>query len=209
MRKGTVVRLKGFRLLAFLSNNSILVILTLLFVIGVTLGTFTCQKVSLLQTLSEGYLQAFTGRRSNPSFLPLFLHSFMSSMLLMFLCFALGTSIFGMVLSPLFFAARGLLYGSVTALLYSTYSVKGIAYNAVLVLPSALFFILALLLAVRESVKFSMMILKITFPSTGGGDLSSDFGNYCGRYLVLSALVLLSALIDALISCGFAEKFVL
>ena len=207
MRKGTVIRLKGYKIVEFFSSNYILVILTLLFFLGLLFGTLSGNRFEFLQTLSNRYLESFAAKRSQASFLSLTTHSFLTSMLLLFLCFALGTSMFGIILTPLALMLRGIFYGSVSALLYSQYAVKGIAFNAVIVLPAALFSIIALLLAARESIQFSLMIAKYSLPSASSGNLSADFGNYCGRYLVLTLIILLSAVVDGLVSCTFAGNF--
>ncbi|MBQ7726899.1 MAG: stage II sporulation protein M, partial [Clostridia bacterium] len=156
---------------------------------------------------SESYLQTFIAKRTDPTFWPLLFHSFLTSLFILFLSFALGTSMLGVVLSPILLLIRGFLYGSVAALLYRTYAVKGIAFHAVLILPAAFFLIIALLLAARESVQFSLQIAKISLPASSAGDLSADFANFCGRYLVLSGLVFLSAVTDAAMSCAFADHF--
>ena len=109
----------------------------------------------------------------------------------------------GVVLVPVAAVLRGIIYGGVSAFLYSQYTVKGIAFNAVLIIPSAFVFVIALLLASRESVRFSLLIARISLPATPAVNLSYDFKNYCGRYLLISLIALASALTDAVLSCFF------
>ena len=203
MRKGTVLSLKNFRFAEFIAKNNILVILVLLFIAGIIFGIFSEQKISFISDYASSYLDGFISERTGASFFSVMLESFMSSCAVLLVIFASGTSMLGVLLVPFAAVLRAVLYGAVSAVLYSQYSVKGIAFNTVLIVPSALIFIFSLLLAARESVKFSAIILKISFPGTQAVNLSFDFKNYCGRYLFILLIALLSAIIDAVLSCSF------
>lgn len=203
MRKGTVLSLKNFRFAEFIAKNNILVMLVLLFIAGIIFGIFSEQKISFLSDYASAYLDDFINDRTGASFFSVTLESFMSFCVVLLVIFASGTSMLGVLLVPVTAVFRAVLYGAVSAILYSQYSVKGIAFNAVLIVPSALIFIFSLLLAARESVKFSVIILKISFPGTPAVNLSFDFKNYCGRYLFILLIALLSAIIDAVLSCSF------
>ena len=202
MRKGTVLSLKNLKLTEFIFKNNILVLMALLFILGIAAGTFSFSALKPLQNYSAAFIERFVSDREGSAFFKILLDSFMHSMLMLMIIFTLGTSMLGVVLAPLSLTVRGVLYG-VTAMLYSEYGVKGIAFNAVLVLPSAIIFIIALLLAARESLRFSLVITKMSLPSTPSANLSFDFKNYCGRYLFISLIVLVSAVTDALLSHSF------
>lgn len=206
MRKGTVLSLKGLKLNGFIIKNNILILMTVLFIIGITAGTFAVGGVKPLRQYSSLYLEDFISDRTGTAFIKILLDSFMRSMLTLLVIFTFGTSMLGVVLAPLSLAARGVLYGGVTALLYSDYGVKGIAFNAVLVLPNAIVFIIALLLATRESVRFSLVIARMSLPATPSANLSFDFKTYCGRYLFISLIVLASAVTDAVLSHSFMSS---
>lgn len=209
MKKGTVLSLKNLRFADFMAKNNILVILVILFIIGIAAGTFSCSKVSALSDYSEAYLKRFISERTDASFISVTLDSFMGSTLTLLLTFAAGTSMLGVILVPLISLLRGALYGGVSSILYSEYSVRGIAFNAVLIIPASIIFIISLILASRESVKFSLVIAKLSLPGSPSVNLSVDFKNYCGRYLFICLLVLASALVDAVMSCSFLGSLVI
>lgn len=209
MKKGTVLSLKNLNFTDFMAKNNILVILVILFVLGLFAGTFSGSKINALSEYSEDYLKRFISERTNAAFVSVTLDSFMGSALTLLLTFAAGTSMLGVILVPAIFLLRGALYGTVSAILYSEYSVKGIAFNAVLIIPAAIIFIIALILASRESIKFSLVISKMTLPGSPSVNLSIDFKNYCGRYLFICLLVLASALVDAVLSCSFLSSLTL
>lgn len=209
MKKGTVLSLKNLKFTDFMAKNNILVILIFLFVLGLAAGTFSGLKIIVLSKYSDDYLKRFISERTNATFFSVTLNSFMGSALTLLLTFAAGTSMLGVILVPTIFLLRGVLYGSVSALLYSEYSVKGIAFNAVLIIPAAIVFIISLILSSRESIKFSLIIAKMTLPGSPSPNLSADFKNYCGRYLFICLLVLASALVDAVLSCSFLDSLTL
>lgn len=209
MQKGKVLSLKNFKLADFVARNNILTILVVLIAGGIAVGIFTQSKIQLLSEYSADYLERFIALRSGESFVSVALSSFMGSALVLLLLFAAGTSMLGVVLVPLLTAVRGMFFGGVSALLYSQYAVKGIAFNAVLIIPSAFVFVIALLLAARESMRFSVLIAKISLPRSPSINLAFDFKNYCGRYLFIALIVLASALVDAVLSCSFLDSLIL
>lgn len=209
MRKGTVVSLKNFKLTDFFVKNNILVILVVLFIAGIAVGTFSEPKISRLSEYAADFLKSYIADRTDASFLSVALHSFMSSMLILLAVFAAGASMLGVVLVPVIPFLRGMFYGCLSAQLYSEYAVKGVAFNAVMVIPSAIILIIALLLASRESVKFSLVLAKMSLPTAPVANLSQDFKNYCGRYLFICFIALASALIDAVLSCTLMANFLL
>ena len=209
MRKGKVLSIKNFKLTEFVTKNNILAVLVVLIVAGVSVGIFTESRIQVLSNYSTTYVERFIALRSGESFLSVALSSFMSSALVLLMLFAAGTSMLGVILVPFIAALIGLFYGGISALLYSEYSVKGIAFNAVLIVPSAFVFLIALLLAGRESMRFSLLMAKMTLPGSPSVNLAFDFKNYCGRYLFIAFILLASALTDAVLSCSFLDSLML
>lgn len=209
MRKGKVLSLKNFSFARFISRNNILSLFVVLIVAGVAVGIFTESKLKVISNYSALYLERFISLRSGESFLSIALSSFMGSALVLLILFAAGTSILGVIFVPFLAVFRGVFYGGISALLYSEYAVKGIAFNAVLIIPSAFVFVIALLLASRESMRFSILIAKISLPGSASVNFSFDFKNYCGRYLFIVLIALASALTDAVLSCSFLDSLML
>ena len=209
MRKGKVLSLKNFKLTEFVTKNNILAVLVVLIIAGVSVGIFTESRIQVLSNYSTTYVERFIALRSGESFLSVALSSFMSSALVLLVLFAAGTSMLGVILVPFIAALIGLFYGGISALLYSEYSVKGIAFNAVLIVPSAFVFLIALMLAGRESMRFSLLMAKMTLPGSPSVNLAFDFKNYCGRYLFIAFILLASALTDAVLSCSFLDSLML
>ena len=207
MKKGTVLRLRGFGFFEFISKNGLLLFLIFLLSAGIFLGVFLQGRVRFLSLYIKSYLTRYIELRSGQSFFRIAVDSYLSALFSMLLLFAAGSSMLGSVLVPIAAITKGVLLGAFPAVLYSQYAVKGIAFHAVLVLPSALLFLIVYLLSVRESFQFSVMMARLSLSGTGSCDLSGHFKNYCGRYLILSIFAVLSAVLDAVLSLSFMGRF--
>lgn len=208
MKKGRVVNLKFLSSATFFTTkNKILILSSVLLIIGLIFGVASLKKNDLIFNFVSAYSENFISARNTASFLNIFINSFLESFGFIFLIFYFGTSIFGVVFLPFFIAFRGYLYGATAAFLYSEYLLKGVALNAIIVLPGALFFMIAFLLSSCEAFKFSFALANQTFYSGEYKNLSLYFKNYCYKYLLYIILLILSAVTDTLISLNFLKQF--
>ncbi len=208
MKKGRVVNLNFLGgAIGFTVKNKILIILTSFFIIGITFGVFTFGKYNFVSQYITLYLQNFINLRLNSSFINILLDSLFESLIFILFSFCIGTSMFGTVLILPLVLFRSFCYGSVVALLYSQYGIKGIAFNAIIVLPYSIFFIIAFLFSCCESVKFSLLLANQTFSSGEYKNLSLCFKSYCLRHCLFLIPIVFSALLDALISMNFLSDF--
>ncbi len=208
MQKGKVLNLKYFNnIIGFTLKNKILILLTLFFVFGLFFGVLSFGRYELVTEYIQIYLEDFITDRTKSQYFKIFFDSLFSSLIYIFISFCFGTSMFGTVLIMPLIAFRAYCYGSFMAFLYTQYSIKGIAFNAVMVLPSSIFFIVALLLSSCESIKFSLLLANQTFIASEYKNLSLCFKNYCLKHIVIIVLVIVSALVDTLISTNFLRTF--
>lgn len=208
MKKGKVLSFKGCnRLVGFIIENNLLIILSLFFIAGLCFGVFTFDKYDFLKEFSGGYIEDFINSRTDYSFLHITFSSFFDSLLFVLVVFAFGASLLGIVFVPLAVCFKGYIFGCIAALLYSEYALKGVAFHAVIILPASIVFLIAFILCALESVRFSLILAKLTFPTCVPQNLSYVFKNYCSRYLLYCLIILFSALIDALISTNFLNRF--
>lgn len=208
MRKGTIINFRNLNnIIRFFIQNSWLLGLLIFFIVGLSFGVFSFERFNFAESYAVSYIEDFLSSRANSGFFSIATDSLFHALFFMVLCFVSGASMFGVVMSPLCISLNGWLYGCISAFLYSEYSLKGVAFHAVILLPAAVILTVALVLASRESLKFSLCLARLTFPSTPPANMYCDFKNYCGRYLLLCLLVLFSALVDALISVNFLDSF--
>ncbi len=192
-----------------LSNMSLFKILLILFLLGMVYGALMvgfgqAQTSDQLSILTD----QFINKRAEQSIVFTFFNSFSSSMLLLFAAFLLGFCAVGQPGSffiPLF---RGLGLGLSTAYLYAQRGWQGALFTLILILPTAAISTFALLLASKESIRFSNRMFKMLLPDRFESDIDGDtLRLYLLRFFVLMGLIALSALVDTLCTFLFAGFF--
>ncbi|MBR7133632.1 MAG: stage II sporulation protein M [Clostridia bacterium] len=210
MQKGKVVNLRSCnKIFEFAVKNNFLILLTTVFIIGLCIGVFTFGKYETVSLFSDWYIEDMISERSNDGFLNIVLNSFIGSAMLLLLVFICGSSFMGVLLIPLFVGLKSFLHGSIAAMLYSVYSLKGIAFHAVIILPASIIVTVVLLISAKEAMRFSVLLARVTLPQSAPINISLEFKGYCVKFLIISVFVLLSAVVDAIISCNFLNSFTL
>lgn len=208
MRKGKVLSLKNFnQIVEFLIKNRILLLLSSFFILGFIIAISISEKYELLKNLNLTLLNNFINNRVDKTFIHILIKSFFSYMLFIMLGFVCGSSILGSLFIPLVVSFKGYLFGGVSTLLYSEYSLKGIAFYTVLILPSAAIFLFGFLFAMRESFDFSLMLTRLAFPQTLPINISFQFKRFSFKYLIVIFIIIFSALVDAWLSKNFLMAF--
>lgn len=207
MKTSGVVSLKKLGIINYFVKNRVIIILCISFAVGISIGVFTFGDSNVAQQIANSnFVGLFSGRESK-AFISIFAASLMICALFLIVCFLCGTSLMGVVVVPLYIVVCGFLYGNLSAHLYSNFSLKGIAFNAVILMPPTLIFFICLIFAARESIGFSLQLAKTTLPKNRPVNLFVDFKNYCGRYLLLGSIIIVSALIDAIVSKTLLHHF--
>lgn len=207
MKRSGIVNLRNFRFLEQIAKNRLLIMLCVLFFIGVIAGSASRAESASLTSLAKNGIEQLTSERAGKKPGTVFLDSAAGSMLYMLAIFAAGTSMMGLIISPLAVAWRGFYYGLMTSYLYSEFALRGIAFNAIVLIPPALFSLIGIVLGARESISFSLVIAKLTLPRSAPMSLFSDFRIYCIRFSLFIIAVLLSALTDVCVSHFFIGFF--
>lgn len=190
-----------------LRNNSSFLVLTLLFVIGLIAGAVSLGRSDLLFHRIETDVSAFLTIRTDGNFWQIFLDSAIAVLPYPLLCFVCGTSVVGCALSPMILVYKGFFYGASTGYLYSVYALRGVAFNALIILPGALIAGFALILSAREALGFSALLARMCIKGSKTTNLYHDFKNYCGRHLILLVPFAVSVILDAGMSMIFMKFF--
>ena len=207
MHKGKVLRLKSFGFLDFFEKNYILIIILLSIIIGIIIGSFKFDSNEVLENYFNTQIEKFLQLRLNNTFNKILFTSFFNYLAVLFLIFFFGASVFGIVTVPSAMFIKGFIVGGMSAFLYSQYGLKGVAFNSVIFIPNTLAFLIVLLLASRESIKFSFKFSSLTLSRTIPQNLSYDFKDYSVKYLIFAVLTFAAAILDAVITKGFIKNF--
>ena len=153
-------------------------------------------------------VRPFLLRRTSQSFFHTFWYSLLSCLPFVIAAFFLGFSSIGSPFLAAIPVVNGLGIGIVAGYLYSFEALKGVIYCVLMILPSSAISTLALLLMCRESIHLSMCFAKLLFPAQKQQDIHGELKAFLKRYTFFFAIILLSALVDAVLSSGFSKFFI-
>ena len=207
MQRGRVLNFSKYRFLEFLKSNLYLLIGFLFLSIGAIIGLVIFDDFKPITNFIKEFFEGYISLRQNGSFLKITLLSFLNSALIFMVLFLAGASLFGVVTVPLTLLFCGGFYGSAVAYLYAEFALKGVAFNAVIFLPSSLVFLLFLVFASRFSMFYSVELARLTLPNSIQGDLFLQFKDYSIKFLLLTIGSLSAALIDGLTATSMLRFF--
>ncbi len=206
MNRTASIRIRGLDL-KYLKENALMIFLLALTVISMLIGIITSNNHS---GLAEFVKESFTEQiktRAGMSFFKSFINSLLSALPIPIICFLAGTSIVGLVVSPITIVFASFWYGGVAGLLYSTYGLTGIMFNIFVLLPPILLVLFALLLSSCEAINFSRRIAAMCIRDTRPLNLYNDFRGYCLKHILILIIILISSLCDATLFNLFEKYF--
>lgn len=121
--------------------------------------------------------------------------------------FISGTCMAGSVLVPVILLLSGAYYGLLSAYSYAVYSLSGIVFNALILLPFGVISAMAMILSSREAFGFSFAIARLAFPTKKSRDFDRDFKLYCMRHIFLVGIFLCAVLIQTVMAVAFYKYF--
>lgn len=208
MQRGKVLTLNKSGFFNFIYQNKSLLLLSLFYLIGLILGVFLITKNDTTYEISEMLFNKYILARTDTTFGTVFLNSFLSVLIFVFVVFLSGTSFVGIVLSPLSISLIGYINGAFLSYIYIQNSIKGIAFNAVIILPSAILFLIGIILSAKQSLIFSCELVKLTFyKGYSSVNIFELFKSYCVKYALLLFLPIFSSIIDGIFSILFIKYF--
>lgn len=174
--------------------------LTFVFLSGFAAGVFLTDKNAKICQFAKEYTDGFLQLRVQGSLFAVFSSTLFIFFVFLLLIFIFGTSVAGPALIPTFVALRGILVGSLVSVIYSQYSLKGIVFNTLVMIPPTVISVIVLILAAGKAMQMSLQIAKITLPETAPKNFSIAFKKYCIDFIVYSIPTALAALLDAWLS---------
>ncbi len=208
VQKGRVLNLRHFnKVFAFFRLNSYIITLTVVCISGIALGIFGTEFNEKFLRVFMSYTERFLELRRENKFLPIFTDSLILNFCFLLLVFILGTSVTGITLTPILVFVRSLIFGAISGIVYSEYSLKGIAFNALILIPPALITIIFLILSAREAMRFSLLLIGQTLPENKPQNLSFAFSRYCVKNLLLFIPVIISSVLDGWLSIKLFSFF--
>lgn len=192
----------------FFAKYSLELLFAVVFVLSIILGSVSFSRISqeTLQKLDFLFLTNLDNRLKLSSF-DLFCSSFASGFLFVFFSFLLSFTAWGMFALPLLCAFKGFGVGLSTAYMFSQYSVTGIGFYILVVLPATALFLFAFLMSLKESFVQSVLLLKTYFSSTYDVFLLRRTKTYLFRNCIILIMVAFSAVVEMVLWVLFAGMF--
>ncbi len=205
-KMGSTIKENKKGLLESVNQNNSLIFIAFCFLIGFLAGVLIFETKN---TASGYYSKEFIDlyKELNSGFISSALNSLLRQLPFAAAIFISGTCMVGAVMVPAITAVRGAAYGMIMAYTYFAYSLKGIVFNLLILIPAAVMAAIAIILSAREALGFSLSLARLAFPETKKPHIEQDFKLYCIRQLFVMLFFLTSALIQGLMSVSFASFF--
>ncbi len=207
MKKGIVLNLKRFKFLDYVTQNRIFILLSLLYVIGIIISVSALSDNNRILNNAKTYLTDYISLHSSSNFLNKFLKCFLRYFIILVLYFICGTSMFGVVVTPFLTLWQGIFFGALASQLYSLYGIGGIAFNAIIIIPPTLIFVISCFFAAKHSIDFSISLARLSLPRTKPASLYITLKKYCSVYLILLGITFINTLVDITLNILFLKFF--
>lgn len=207
MKKGLVLNFKKLRVLNYVTLNKFFIVLSLLFVFGITVGSIAFSKNDWLVNISQQIFNDYTKVHSGSSFFIKFFNCLFRYIIILVLYFLSGTSMLGIIISPMLVFWQGVLYGGFSAHLYTNYAINGIAFNATVVVPPVIISVICCFFAARESMMFAIILAKLTLPRSKPTNIYLDFKKYCGKFLIFILTCIFATAVDIILNLLLSKFF--
>lgn len=184
------------------------IIFALLFLIGVLVGNLTVGNFDFIKGYTKETFQSFLSIRKESVWYNILGDAVFKLLPVYVLIFLSGTSVIGSVFSPLILFAFGLKYGFVTGYLYFTYSLNGIIFNCLILLPCVVISLLGIIILCIESFNFSLVISKICIRSEKTMNVYLHFKSYCiksSSTLISAGLAIICDILFSYLFIGFFD----
>lgn len=200
--------MRSFSVKQFLTQYGVFTFYILFFIFGIIYGSASFKKISpdFLEKLDLLFLTNLANRIELSAF-EVFCSSFASDFLFVFASFLLSFTAWGIVCLPFLCAFKGYGVGLSCAFLYSEYSVSGLGFFILVILPGTVLFLFAFLLALKESLSHSLIVLRMYFPTFADVLLLRHLKPFFLRYFIVIIFVMLSSAFDMILWVLFAKLF--
>lgn len=207
MKKGMILNLKRFRPLDYVTQNKLLILLCVVYIVGIIIGCVALSEGNWILKYAKTFIDNFIKLHTTETFFSKLLNCILRYLIVLVLYFLTGASMLGVALTPFITLWLGVFCGAVSARLYALYGIAGIAFNAIIIIPPVVLFILVCFFAGKHSIEFSLSIAKLTLPNSKPINLFVSFKNYCSKYLIFLIFILASSILEIVLNLLFLKFF--
>lgn len=201
--------LKDSSLVLGLKQSRFLIISTLVLVVGMLSGAMTVKFLNGTGLLFvDDCFKQFLLYRSTAKFYTIFLNSFLYGLLYIILITVSSFGISGFAVTPFLLFLRGFSTCAVSGLLYRNYSLQGIAFANLLLLPSCIVVHFIVIYVANEGLqltaKFYELLKDVSFK---GIEIRPSCLKLLRSILLCVIALCIASLVEAVFSAGFMKYF--
>lgn len=201
-------RITAFSFKRFWTYYSVQVFFALCFFVGIVFGSrfVSTASADFLKKIDFLFLTNLQSRLELSAF-EIFSASFASDFIFILLAFLSGLSAWGIFSLSFLCAFKGIGVGISSMYLYSQYSITGIGFYILVVLPGTVLFFFAFICALREAFTQSLALFRILFSSETNLSMSRYTKTYLFRNGVVVVFTMFSSVINMILWVLFANMF--
>ena len=128
MRRTTLLNLHKFKLTDIFAGNKVLILTIFFFLMGVFISVVLRGNNQTVSALGSKIYEIYRQQHFELEFLSVFSNTVIFNFLILCVCFTVGTSMFGVLLSPLICFFYGGIFGSLASYMCVTYLLKGLLF---------------------------------------------------------------------------------
>lgn len=186
------------------STKLFLAVLMILLFTGVLIGSLTLSHMNEENLNNMTFItQGFFKNRAEQTLIQTFWTSFSSAGGILAICFVLGFCAISQPAELAIPVFRGIGLGTSISYLYIAYGLKGFFVTLIMILPHAVISSVAILLAVRESIRMSNVFSIYGFSEKEISDRPS-ISLYLLKFLILFVIIAISSFLDGILAYLFA-----
>ncbi len=193
LKKSVVIKRKRMNIPDFNFKN---LIFFSLFFSGLIIGVLTIKsKESILNNILLDFFKSYIVERKSGTFLGCFFESLLLFSFTPFLSFIFGLSAIGLPIIIATPVIMGALTGMATGFLFFNYSLQGLCYSALIIIPAVSIVVATLIKCCSEAIIMSMDIITCL----GGYQNNLKQNNmkeYCIKFAILFVPIIISALLN-------------
>lgn len=191
----------------FTRKNSFFAFLAGTAILGVLLGVIShCFMSDAFLKQMAAAQENFIEIRKQQDFITILIKSFLSSTVFLGTAFVFGFSAVAQPFELLLPVIKGMGLGVTMAQIYTQNGKSGMIICLIIILPCAAISVYALLMGVREAVGFSNVLMTDLLSLKQSGGLLPALKIYIAKFMVLEAIVAVSAGVDCLCTVIFSYK---
>ncbi len=197
----------GNGVITSLKKNRRILIMLALFAAGMIIGASTLKNAdSYLSGAFSDMFSTYIKAKNTQSLGLNFINSLAVNAAFMLAVFVFGLCAVGLPLICALPIVKGVGVGMLSGYLYSNFALRGLGYCVLVLYPGLVPAVFALLLACSAGMKSSYeMLLSLSSTKASKGEGSIKI--YCIRFLIICALIILAAIIDAAACRLFGKLF--